>query len=916
MSTDGAIRVKGLSFPISPNPPSGKFYIGVDSGDGHFKKQDSSGAVVDYDASSSYTDEQAQDAVGNILADTATIDFTYNDGTPQITADVKDGSITDVKIATGIDGAKLQNLSVTNSKINDLDGAKLLALSVTDAKIASGIDGAKITNATITDSKIVDLDGAKLSAGSVTDAKLASGIDGGKLQNLSVTNAKINDLDGSKLSSASVTDAKIAAGVDAVKIGTGTVSNTEFGYLDGVTGALQTQINGKAATVHTHVSTDVTDFTEAAQDAVGNILVDTSTIDFTYNDAGNQISADVKDASITDVKIVAGVDAAKIGGGLVSNTEFGYLDGVSSAIQTQFSGKANTVHTHVSTDVTDFNEAAQDAVGNILTDTATIDFTYNDGGNAITADLKDNSVTGVKIVAAAVDDSKLSTGINANKIGSGSVDNTEFGYLDGVTSSIQAQITAKPSTAYVDAGDALRALKAGDTFTGAVNIKGDNVNTGYVNYEAQTSTPATPTSGFRMFANSLGKLAWKGTNGFMRIFDGTANTADRTYVLPDASVTLMADPMTTNGDLITRIASVAARLGIGSTGQTLKVLSGLPSWQNNAQHLFGDSNTSSTTLTGSFTATGPGYYNTLAINGAGSYNMAGYPVFCRTLDLSGASANALHSNGPNGASSTAGAGGAAGGAIAAAYFGGAGNGSAGGAGATNAGVQAAAPAAQNPSNGGSGGTGRAGGTATGAGGALRTGAATSNSFRFAAPTIAFLRNASSILGGGGGAGGGGGGGSGALTGFGGGAGGSGGGFSAIYCETLITDGSTALGAISCNGGNGGNSATATNANTSSGGGGGGGGGGYVFLVYASKTGSAVTGLIRCNGGAGGNSGNGNGTGGAGNAGDGGDSGYISVININTLTGTHVSTSAGSTGGTASGSTGATGGNGAVSQVTL
>lgn len=45
-----------------------------------------------------YTDEQAQDAVGTILTDTATIDFTYTDATPEIKADVKDGSITYAKI--------------------------------------------------------------------------------------------------------------------------------------------------------------------------------------------------------------------------------------------------------------------------------------------------------------------------------------------------------------------------------------------------------------------------------------------------------------------------------------------------------------------------------------------------------------------------------------------------------------------------------------------------------------------------------------------------------------------------------------------------------------------------------------------------------------------------------------------------
>jgi len=41
-----------------------------------------------------FTDEQVQDSVGGILTDTATIDFTYNDGAPSITADVKTSSIT------------------------------------------------------------------------------------------------------------------------------------------------------------------------------------------------------------------------------------------------------------------------------------------------------------------------------------------------------------------------------------------------------------------------------------------------------------------------------------------------------------------------------------------------------------------------------------------------------------------------------------------------------------------------------------------------------------------------------------------------------------------------------------------------------------------------------------------------------
>lgn len=47
-----------------------------------------------------YGDEQAQDAVGTILTDTATIDFTYDDATPKITADVKAGSIGATELAS------------------------------------------------------------------------------------------------------------------------------------------------------------------------------------------------------------------------------------------------------------------------------------------------------------------------------------------------------------------------------------------------------------------------------------------------------------------------------------------------------------------------------------------------------------------------------------------------------------------------------------------------------------------------------------------------------------------------------------------------------------------------------------------------------------------------------------------------
>jgi len=60
---------------------------------------------------------------------------------------------------------------------------------------------------------------------------------------------------------------------------------------------------------------------------------------------------------------------------------------------------------------------------------------------------------------------------------------------------------------------------------------------GYFRFIPQSSAPGTPGSGFRLFADASGRLAWKGTNGFVRTFDGVANTADRLYTLPDANGT-------------------------------------------------------------------------------------------------------------------------------------------------------------------------------------------------------------------------------------------------------------------------------------------------------------------------------------------------------------------------------------------
>lgn len=55
--------------------------------------------------------------------------------------------------------------------------------------------------------------------------------------------------------------------------------------------------------------------------------------------------------------------------------------------QGRLTAASNTAIAIPSSQVTDFNEAAQDAVGTILIDSASVDFTYNDGTPSITADV-------------------------------------------------------------------------------------------------------------------------------------------------------------------------------------------------------------------------------------------------------------------------------------------------------------------------------------------------------------------------------------------------------------------------------------------------------------------------------------------------------------------------------------------------
>jgi hypothetical protein len=196
------------------------------------------------------------------------------------------------------------------------------------------------------------------------------------------------------------------------------ISSTIVGTTE--TQTLQNKTISSVDNTITITASTVSDFTEAAQDAIGNSLG----TGLSYNDSTGAISVDT--ATIQ----------AKVSG--VSDTEIGYLDGVSSAIQTQLNGKASSVHTHSLIDVTDVTASAAEL--NTL-----------DGITASTAEL--NILDGVTSSAAEL-----------NILDGATLSTTELNYVDGVTSAIQTQLDAKLAL-------------AGGTMTGAIAM-GTNKITG------------------------------------------------------------------------------------------------------------------------------------------------------------------------------------------------------------------------------------------------------------------------------------------------------------------------------------------------------------------------------------------------------------------------------------------------------
>ena len=227
------------------------------------------------------------------------------------------------------------------------------------------------------------------------------------------------------------------------------------------------------------------------------------------------------------------------------------------------------------------------------------------------------NVTGTAAIGTGVivnADVNTSAAIDATKIHDGTISNTEFGYLNNVSSNIQTQLDAKASSSYVPTaitvadessdttcfplfttaatGDLGPKTASGLTFnastdvlsgTFAGNITG-NV-TGNVSGTSGSTTGNAATATALETARNIGGVSFDGTANIDLPGVNSAGNQNTSGTAAGLSSTLVVGSGGTNitsyttGDIIYASASgTLAKLGIGSTGQVLTVDGGLPSY--------------------------------------------------------------------------------------------------------------------------------------------------------------------------------------------------------------------------------------------------------------------------------------------------------------------------------------------------